>query len=176
MILPLESVLNGREERALKQRELLLSMHESFSAMERDAGFICQIALNVPGYPKRITNDEEAVCQFTKLFLDEFEEPFIKDLCLINGAGYCWIGVFEGDREEALRAKMCAVELEERLRAGRVFDIDIITKDGAISRKDVGLPPRKCFFCGNDAKICSKERAHYLPALRNHVVLALLEI
>ena len=176
MMLPLESVLNGREERASKQRELLSTVHESLSAMDNDSGFVCQIALNVPGYPKRIPNDEEAVCHFIKLFIDEFEEPFIKDAYLINGAGYCWLGVFEGDENEARRAKMSAVELEERLKAGRVFDIDIITPDGSVSRKDLGLPPRKCFFCGNDAKICSKERTHYLPALRNHVVLALLEI
>ena len=46
---PLEEVLSGRDERAAWQRRWLRSPEGNF--------FVCQIGLNVPGYPKRIPRD-----------------------------------------------------------------------------------------------------------------------
>ena len=45
---PLEEVLSGRDERAACQKRMLAS---------REGAFVCQIGLNVPGFPKRVPGD-----------------------------------------------------------------------------------------------------------------------
>lgn len=58
------------------------------------------------------------------------------------------------------------VEFEERHSIGRWFDIDVKNASGiAISREELGLKPRKCFLCNQDAKICGRSRAHSVEEL-----------
>lgn len=59
---PLEEVLAGRDERAAWQRLWLEATEGSY--------FICQIGLNIPGYPKRIPRDIEIVRKCRKYLMD----------------------------------------------------------------------------------------------------------
>ena len=62
---------------------------------------------------------------------------------------------------DALEVKRRLCMLEDGCAAGRLLDIDVITGEGEkISRTEVGLPPRKCLLCGQDAPVCARSRTH----------------
>ena len=117
---PLEEVLAGRDERAAWQRLWLEATEGSY--------FICQIGLNIPGYPKRIPRDIEIVRKCRKYLMDHAHAVPSEERYLENGAGVCWQGAFDALKFEAAALKKCAVEAENSMTAGRVLDIDIIPR------------------------------------------------
>lgn len=57
--------------------------------------------------------------------------------------------------------KKAAVAVEERHPFCRLLDIDVYTGSGeALDRKSGGLPPRKCFLCGEPAVDCIRRGTH----------------
>lgn len=57
--------------------------------------------------------------------------------------------------------KQIAVDIEETHYSGRVFDMDVLDKDGRqCSRRDLGFPPRTCLVCNRPAAECSRSRRH----------------
>jgi len=71
--------------------------------------------------------------------------------------------------------KRMAVRLEREHPLGRLADIDILTQAGeAVSRADLGLPPRACFLCGEAAMLCRRKKQHPQEVLINFAA-ALLE-
>lgn len=90
------------------------------------------------------------------------------------GANYGGDGCKEGDRgregecgdeELALAVKREAVAIENGSRLGRLFDIDVLTKNGGISRQRLGAAPRTCLLCGEDAKVCARGQRHSMEEL-----------
>ena len=60
-----------------------------------------------------------------------------------------------------LEAKRIAVKIEDTHPLGRLFDIDIIDKDGVpVSRDRVGSRPRRCLVCDCEARYCMRMRWH----------------
>ena len=60
-----------------------------------------------------------------------------------------------------LEAKRLAVQIEDTHPLGRLFDIDIIDKDGVpVSRDRVGSRPRRCLVCDREARYCMRMRWH----------------
>ena len=60
-----------------------------------------------------------------------------------------------------LEAKRIAVQIEGTHPLGRLFDIDIIDKDGVpVSRDRVGSRPRRCLVCDREARYCMRMRWH----------------
>ena len=60
-----------------------------------------------------------------------------------------------------LEAKRIAVQIEDTHPLGRLFDIDIIDKDGVpVSRDRVGSCPRRCLVCDREARYCMRMRWH----------------
>lgn len=157
---PLEEVLEGRDERAALQKKLLAA---------REGAFVCQIGLNVPGFPKRAPGDMAVIKECRRFLIASaralpFEERYVE-----NGAGLCWQGAFDGKRFDARAMKKAAVDAENRMEAGRVLDIDVLTAQGQLSRLEMGLPPRPCFICGENAKECARAGAHDSAGLRGLV-------
>lgn len=69
----------------------------------------------------------------------------------------------QADAEEV---KDCAMQLEVRQPIGRLWDIDVLAPQGCIlSRRDIGLPERRCLLCTQPAKICARQRTHSSEAL-----------
>ena len=151
----LEEVLTGREERAKKQRELL-----------GHGTFILQIILNIPGWPKHLDGEEKVIVKFHNYFIKSFSIKPKDETIFANGAGLCCLMLFDGSKADALRAKLLSVKLEEEKRGGRLVDMDVIAKDGIISRTDLKLPQRKCIVCSNSAKSCAQSQAHTLEEVR----------
>jgi holo-ACP synthase len=61
--------------------------------------------------------------------------------------------------------KRATIALEDRNPLGRLWDLDVVTPDGAVSRRDLNFGPRRCFVCDRAAHECARSRAHSLDAL-----------
>ena len=49
---------------------------------------------------------------------------------------------------------------------GRLWDLDVTDpRLGALSRRSLGLPVRRCLVCGEAAHACARSRAHPLAEL-----------
>jgi holo-ACP synthase CitX len=154
----LGALLAGRDARALAQKFVL-----GF----RGAECAVQISLNIPGVPKNVPGDEDAVAAARRFFLSELgaSPPFFA--VLRGEAGVAEIFPFAGSAAEA---KMTAIRTEDGREWGRIFDIDVITETGPLSRESLGLCPRSCLLCGRPAKMCAREANHSLADLRTEAL------
>ena len=67
----------------------------------------------------------------------------------------------------AEQLKRLAVQIEDHTPAGRLYDMDVLTKEGKkISRESLDLPGRTCLICGGPVHICSRSRAHTVEKLQ----------
>lgn len=67
---------------------------------------------------------------------------------------------------DPFRLKAMAAELEDASPMGRLFDIDVLDRDGRkISRTDTGRGERLCLICGGPAKACARSRRHTVEEL-----------
>jgi len=57
------------------------------------------------------------------------------------------------------KLKRFCVEIEESLPNGRLLDIDI-TAETPVGRRELGLPPRRCFICSRPAAECVSAERH----------------
>lgn len=61
----------------------------------------------------------------------------------------------------AATVKERCVEAEDRLPGGRMLDIDVMDCQGEpVGRAALGLPPRRCFVCGEAAALCVSRKVH----------------
>lgn len=154
----LYEILSGREER-VRTRDKHLSENV----------FACQITINIPGYPKRMPNDEMVLERSVIVFIEKWGSDPLHENKITNAAGICWVGFFAGDINEAQKAKEIAVGIEELTPAGRILDMDIIVPGKTISRSDLGLPSRNCLLCEKIAKECARNRSHSYEDLRTAI-------
>ncbi len=69
-----------------------------------------------------------------------------------------------------LEAKKVTCGIEENHPLGRLFDIDVFDTEGLpVSRESVGLQPRRCIICENEARWCMRNRTHTQEELHNHI-------
>lgn len=67
---------------------------------------------------------------------------------------------------DAIKIKRIMVEIEEGSTIGRLFDIDVLAKDGClISRSALGLDARRCLICDNPAHICVRGQRHEMSEI-----------
>lgn len=156
----LNEVLNGREERAQLQSRLLDG---------RADYFICQIMLNIPGFPKRMDGDGALIEKCAADLLEQICREPVEEVKLDNGAGLALLLLFNGGSGEAEHAKRAGIFIEENKAYGRIVDIDVVTLDGPLSRSGFYLGPRRCFLCDKDSKECAKEGGHTYEELRKQV-------
>ena len=170
----LTELLDSREKRVSHQKELLFEY----------GGVLVSGTLNIPGpvkdkraYRKALRYGMEVLAE--KLsdgergFDDEknskeqpaaFGRPAAMILHrevwdLVTGPeGYLIVQETEELTAEAV--KQLTVEIEDSSALGRLFDMDVITEAGGISRADLGSGRRKCLLCSEDAKICARGMRH----------------
>lgn len=67
--------------------------------------------------------------------------------------------------------KKTTIDFEDQTELGRLFDADVLVKDknAAISRRDLGKQPRKCFICNRPAKECARSRRHSVVEMQNYI-------
>lgn len=63
-------------------------------------------------------------------------------------------------RAEARTIKQRTVTLEEKHPLGRLWDIDVFSRTGAVGRKEFNLPGRRCILCGEAVNFCRYSGKH----------------
>lgn len=153
----LETVMYGRDERATVQSRMLLS---------GTGRFVCQISINVPGFPKRLDGDTILIKKYACDLAKKTSCRRLGEVKLENGAGAALLMLFDGGLAAARGVKLAAISIEDNDECGRAADIDVIVKDGMLSRTDFGLEPRRCLLCDGDSKECARTRSHTYEELR----------
>lgn len=153
-----EEILNSRTRRVRRQREMCA----------KGCGSLISMTLNIPGPVKQFSLAEAAA----EICLAELQQLFGSDILeqqLIHP---------NTGSEALIRLKLPTelvkkrtIELEESHPLGRLFDLDVLGEDGrAVSRTQLGRPPRPCLLCGRDAKVCARSRSHSMEDLQAYVV------
>jgi len=154
----LEQLLASRENRWHRQMSLI-----------RDNPDLTLLSLTVvmPGSVKRSTRSAIVADAAMEALRGEFKDLIrfeeIRDL----DTGYEAFVLVELSPETA-KSACCAIEDSHPL--GRLMDIDVIDREAApLSRTAVGLGPRRCLLCGNEARVCMRSGAHSLDELHRHI-------
>ena len=147
-------MLAARDHRVELQQEFIARFHHPV---------IC-FMLNIPG-PHKVGEDVywafETGLQCIEHSLAQNDIRIEAEKKEAEVTGYVYYASVDA---EAIRVKelMCLIEDADRL--GRIFDIDVIRKDGQkVSREEFGMPPRKCLMCEEEAHLCARNRTHAVP-------------
>lgn len=162
----LEQMLDARERRVARQRELLQTY---------TSALIC-FTLNIPGPKKTFPLAAQAFREGCSRIEAQLEGNGIAlsycstyDEATGYEAYYCACA-----EAEAVKTLMCS--LEDRDSLGRIFDIDVLRPDGSkLSRCDLRLPGRTCLLCGQPAPVCARSRAHSVDELMQKIVSIIIE-
>lgn len=149
MEITLEQLLNARDERHEMQLRLIEDYPESTLVV---------LTIVVPGSEKRTADSmriaDEAVSELRKAFAGSIDKEIIRDL----QTGFEAYFLIPKDEKEA---KIITSEIEDTHPLGRLFDIDIIGKDGVpMTRSAIGKAGRKCLLCDEDARVCMRKGTH----------------
>lgn len=153
----LADMLDARERRVQRQRELLAQYH---------APLIC-FTMNIAGPVKDSPLIRRGFSHggelLRRIFLREKLRPLhTETVCAPTGCE----GFYVLDAEP-LFLKSLTGEIEDHTPLGRLFDMDVLDRNGEkIDREVLGLPSRRCLLCGEDAKACARSRAHTVAELQ----------
>lgn len=144
----LEEMLQARDERQSLQQELLRTYQKP----------IISLTMNIAGPCKRTTLVEFAFDEGLRRLERQLPPPLsCKIRCANTG---CEAQLVYDAAPEALKEATVAIEESDEL--GRLFDMDVLTPDGAkLSRP----APRRCLICGGPVQVCARSRAHSLEEL-----------
>lgn len=151
----IQEMLTAREERVKIQQNLL---------QEYKATLIC-FTMNIPGpiktSPSIIRAFEEGC---TKL-----EERIPEEQILYRSHRKEKTGceAFYVVNADALRVKRICTEIEDESRLGRLFDLDVLNRNGEkLDRESVNGKSRDCIVCGAKGRGCASRRLHSVEELQ----------
>lgn len=148
----LDDILAARDARAARQQ-----------AMQAAGGVLLSLTLVAPGAVKR-SPLLDAIFAAALAALRPLVDDARARIEAVDDSGHHALYLLDGEARD-WKTRMLA--LENRAPLSRLWDIDIIDRDGvAVSRRDLGLPPRRCLLCDDDAKTCARERRHSIAELQ----------
>ena len=148
----LDDILAARDARAARQQ-----------MMQAAGGVLISLTLVAPGAVKR-SPLLDAIFAAALAALRPLVDDARARIEAVDDSGHHALYLLDGEARD-WKTRMLA--LENRAPLARLWDIDIIGGDGvAVSRRDLGLPPRRCLICDADAKTCARERRHDIAALQ----------
>lgn len=151
MEVSLQEILDARESRVRRQETLLAEY----------GGVLLCFTMNIAGPVKHSPLIEAGFRLGHRQILRLFSPLHI---VVVNEPTGC--EGYYALRGDPLEIKRQAALLEDSAPAGRLYDMDVLTIGRKVGREQVGLAPRKCLLCGNDARICGRSRAHSIPQLQ----------
>ena len=153
MEISLHQILDARERRAARQRELLAQFGKPLICFTMNiAGPVKYSELIARGFRLGCTL-LEAQLQGEGIPIVHFEQEEAETGCQAFYAVDC----------ASAQAKALCVQIEEQLPVGRLFDMDVLSPDGC---KEERSAPRKCLLCDRPAQVCGRSRAHSVEALQ----------
>ncbi|MTI56600.1 citrate lyase holo-[acyl-carrier protein] synthase [Geosporobacter ferrireducens] len=158
MIITLEEILSVREARSHTQKVLL-----------KRGNCLISFTMNIPGNEKRSNLIDKGFEYGVELIDRTVRDCSFKrkgKLIYHYTAGSVGFWLLDS---EALNVKEAMISIEEASEIARLFDIDVITNRGILSRKDFGLSPRTCLICNREAHFCARSQAHSYEQLSQKV-------
>lgn len=156
-------ILDVKDRRQAYQQKLLA---------EYPNQLVVAIKLNIPGPIKNNAQIAELFTtganRYMKHLVDKkFNVIFQKEWHLNTGEELFLVV----DSQSYQTLKTVSICFEDVYELGRLFDVDILSKraQAAFSRKDMGLAPRKCLICDQDAKACARSRTHSVEEMQNKI-------
>lgn len=136
---------------------------------------VLSLCLNIPGPDKNLPGVDDLLAalsaELDRLLAATDASPTLHDEMLRGADGPCRLLVL-ALHSHAL--KQVAVRLEEGHVFGRLADADVLAPDGTpVTRRHVGLPPRRCFLCDEDAAICRRAARHSAREVTRYVATLL---
>ncbi|MBQ9255296.1 MAG: citrate lyase holo-[Bacteroidales bacterium] len=158
MEISLDMLLKSRDERYKKQQDLLQKYP--------DKTLLC-LTVIMPGSVKRNSSSLFVAQVGKEVLFKEFSSKIVfyeqRDL----QTGFEAYIIIDKEKTDVKKI-LCSIEESHPL--GRLFDIDVINSDGVpISRKDIGLPPRKCLICGEESRFCMRNFTHTQEELHSKI-------
>lgn len=162
----LPELLDARENRGMHQKMLL----------EQWGNVLVSITLNIPGPVK----DKELYRKALETGVERMENALGPDAVLHREIRHLPTGsegylIVHRSKADACTVKEKAIRIEDGSPLGRIFDIDVLTREGCISRRDLGYEGRKCILCDEDAKICARTQRHEMVELVKKIEKTLQE-
>ncbi len=147
----LAEMLDARERRADAQSALLQSADASCC--------LVSLSLNIAGDVKRTAKTrllfDRGLDLFDRLGFDGIERRVFD-----RNTGTEALLLLSADAGEV---KAACERIEDAFPAARLYDFDVLNKDGVKLSRSV---PRRCLICGGPAADCARSRAHGLDAIK----------
>lgn len=162
----LAQMLDARERRACRQRELLEQYRKPLLCFTMNiAGPVKDSALIRQGFRAGI---EDFLSQMKRLRAAVLYREILREPT--GGEAFFVVDI------DGFLLKQLVCELEEADELGRLFDMDVLlpAQDGQgsgrkLERREVGFPERECLLCGKPAKECASRRTHTVRELQEAV-------
>lgn len=161
-LVTLEEMLRFREEKVRLQEEL---------QKKQKGSVIVALGMNIPGPIKYSAEILEAFKAGTKAMAESLNSRGIVVTDEIEAAKKegC-LKILSVKHNDPLFVKKIMVDIEETHPLGRLYDIDVYDKEGkGLSREAFGAPVRRCLLCGQEAKVCGRNRSHTVEELYKRV-------
>lgn len=152
----LDEMLDCREKRAGQQKEMRL----------RFKTVLVSVTVVWPGEVKDTDASRYVMKQALRTLKEALDEIFISSTQ--RGCEFLTTGAYAiySVKMNTAELKRICVNLEETHPLGRLWDFDVIDRDGQpVSRSDIGLPARRCLLCDEPAHVCTRSRGHNLHDL-----------
>ena len=147
----LDEMLEAREQRVHMQKKLL----------KRFSQPLISFTLNIPGAYKLFPLAEQAFSEGCCAINRQLERAGIAALCRQEQRNITGCELFISVASDADRIKVLMVAIEEGHPLGRLFDIDVLDRDGAILHgESYGRKQRSCLICGGSVWACARNRTH----------------
>lgn len=157
MEVTLLEMLEARERRALRQRELLAEYGRTMVCFTMNiAGPVKNSPLIRRGYVlgKKLLTQQLTAAGIEVTYFEEIQEKTGNEAIFLLDA-------------DPLSAKRVTVEIEDHAPIGRLFDMDILCSDGRkVDRQELGREGRKCLICDGMAQACARSRTHSVAELQ----------
>lgn len=152
----LNDILKARDLRVQYQQYLL----------DKYCSAIVSYKLNIPGpikYNSLIKQIFDEGLKSLKQVLGESSIEVVHEKTIYENSGPEYFAVFNGSSRVI---KKLTTNIEETHPLGRLYDFDVLDDQGKqISREELGIGPRKCLLCENNAFVCGRSRIHEISAL-----------
>jgi holo-ACP synthase len=157
----LVEMMMARDARSQHQQDLLAKYPDKT---------LITITMNIPGPVKNSEGISRVFEQGYQKVLETVTPIFNEENDPATKTGREGYVIVESTPKEAKYA-MLDVEHQTPLRS--LYDLDVVyLKDGKlrqVSRTQLGFPGRKCFICGNLAKVCARNRVHTIEEMQEKI-------
>ena len=155
----------ARDRRVLRKWELLTPGEE-----------IClvEFSLNIAGAIKTFPFARAAFREEVRELSDRLSRfSVLKTEVYEKNTGDCAFFLL---KSQAIQVKKFLVSVEESHPLGRLFNLDVCGPDGiSVKRHDLGLLPRTCLVCGEDAHVCAEKKSHSMELIQWQTAKLFLE-